>query len=96
LALILLGALLRLWMLGSKGLWYDEASTALMARAAPEQIIWFHWDAAFEHPPLWVLVMHLWSTAFGDGEAALRVPSALAGTLAVPMTWQVARIAWPG
>jgi 4-amino-4-deoxy-L-arabinose transferase-like glycosyltransferase len=81
-------------MLGSKGLWYDEASTALMARAAPGQIIQFHWNAAFEHPPLWVLLMHAWSKIFGQGETALRMPSALAGTLAVPLTWQVARTAW--
>jgi mannosyltransferase len=96
LALTLLGALLRLWMLGSKGLWYDEASTALMARAAPGQIIQFHWDAAFEHPPVWILLMHFWSKIFGQGEAALRLPSALAGALATPMAWQVARTAWPG
>jgi len=96
LALTMLGALLRLWMLGSKGLWYDEASTALMARALPEQIIQFHWNAAFEHPPLWILLINFWSKLFGQGEAALRVPSALAGALAVPLTWQVARAAWPG
>jgi 4-amino-4-deoxy-L-arabinose transferase-like glycosyltransferase len=96
LALTLLGALLRLWMLGSKGLWYDEASTALMARAAAGQIVQFHWDAAVEHPPLWVLFMHFWSKIFGQGEAALRLPSAFTGALAAPMAWQVARTAWPG
>jgi hypothetical protein len=67
-----------------------------MARAAPAQIIQFHWNAAFEHPPLWILGMHFWSKIFGQGEASLRIPSALMGMLAVPMTWQVARIAWPG
>jgi 4-amino-4-deoxy-L-arabinose transferase-like glycosyltransferase len=92
----MLGTLLRLWMLGSKGLWYDEASTALMARAVPGQIIQFHWNAAFEHPPLWILLIHFWSKLFGQGEATLRVPSALAGALVVPLTWQVARAAWPG
>jgi mannosyltransferase len=96
LALILVGAFLRLWMLGSKGLWYDEASTALMARAAPVQIIRFHWDAAFEHPPVWILLMHFWSRFFGQVEATLRAPSALAGVLVVPMTWQVAKTAWQG
>jgi mannosyltransferase len=96
LALTVFGALLRLWMIGSKGLWYDEASTALMARAAPEQIIQFHWNAAFEHPPFWILCMHFWSKIFGQGEASLRLPSALTGALVAPMTWLVARIAWPG
>jgi mannosyltransferase len=96
LALTMLGAFLRLWMVGSKGLWYDEAATALMARAVPGKIIQFHWNAAFEHPPLWVLLIHFWSKLFGQGEAALRVPSALAGALAVPMAWRVAGAAWPG
>jgi hypothetical protein len=96
LALTLFAALLRMWMLGSKGLWYDEASTALIARAAPGQIIRFHWDAAFEHPPLWILLMHFWSGVFGQAEAVLRAPSVFAGALAVPMTWQVAKTAWQG
>jgi len=95
LALTLFAALLRFWMIGSKGLWYDEASTALMARASPAQIIQFHWNAAFEHPPLWVLLVHFWSKVFGQGEAALRAPSTLTGILAVPMIWLVAKTAWP-
>jgi mannosyltransferase len=96
LVLTLLGLLLRVWMLGGKGLWYDEASTALMARAAPAEIVRFHWNAAFEHPPLWILLMHFWSRVFGQSEAALRAPSAFAGALAVPMSWKVARAAWQG
>jgi hypothetical protein len=40
-AITLVGLLLRLWGLGDKGLAYDEAATALMARAAPAEIIAF-------------------------------------------------------
>ncbi len=78
---------LRVWRLDAQGLAYDEAATALMARAAPGEIVRFHWAAGFEHPPLWQLLMHGWSLAVGQSEAALRLLPALAGTLCVPLIW---------
>lgn len=95
LALTLLGAALRLWQIGAKGLWYDEAATALMARASAGEIIQFHWRAAFEHPPLWVLLMAGWSRLFGQSEAALRLPSALAGIVLIPLLWRLCAALWP-
>ena len=82
---------LRLWALDSKGLSYDEAATALMARAGIADIVRFHWDAAFEHPPLWQITMHLWSALLGQSAAALRLPSAFASTLLIPLTWRLLR-----
>ncbi|HAJ36280.1 MAG TPA: hypothetical protein DCL15_11360, partial [Chloroflexi bacterium] len=84
-ALTLGGLALRLWGVGDKGLAYDEAATALMARATPAAIIDFHWRAAFEHPPLWQLTMAGWSALFGQSEAALRLLPALAGATAIPL-----------
>lgn len=95
LALILLGFLLRVATLDRLGLAYDEAASALMARATPAEIIAFHWDAAFEHPPVWVLLVHLWSAAAGQHEFALRWLPALAGVLLIPLTWRIARTLWP-
>jgi mannosyltransferase len=94
-ALTLAGLALRLWALGDKGLAYDEAATALMARAAPPEIVAFHWRAAFEHPPLWQLAMAGWSAIFGQSEAALRLLPALAGAAAIPLTWWWVRRLWP-
>ncbi len=93
--LVLLATWLRVWRLGDKGLWYDEAATALMSRASVGDIIQFHWHAPFEHPPLWALFMHMWSEIFGQSEVALRMPSALAGALAVPLLWKILELAWP-
>ncbi len=56
-ALTLAAFALRIWRLDAKGLGYDEAATAIMARAPIADIISFHWEAAFEHLPLWVLLM---------------------------------------
>jgi len=90
-ALILFAFLLRFWSLGGKAFSYDEAATALMARATPWEIILFHWQAAFEHPPVWQLLMHSWSLAAGQSEFALRFMPALAGVLHVPLVWWFAR-----
>jgi len=86
---------LRLWALGDKGLAYDEAATALMARAAAGEIIAFHWNAGFEHPPLWQLTMAAWSAIFGQSEAMLRLLPALMGALAVLLAWLWVRCMWP-
>ena len=93
-AIALVGLALRLWALGDKGLAYDEAATALMARASGPAIIQFHWSAAFEHPPLWQLTMRAWSALFGQSEAALRLLPALVGAAAVPLTWYWLRQLW--
>ena len=66
-----------------------------MARARPSEIVQFHWRSAFEHPPLWALLMHFWSTVVGESEAALRLPAAIAGTLLVPAVWSLVRYCWP-
>jgi uncharacterized membrane protein len=89
------GLALRLWSLGDKGLSYDEAATALMARAPATEIVQFHWNAAFEHPPLWQLAMRTWTAMFGQSEAMLRLLPALAGALAIPLTWYWLRLLWP-
>ncbi len=93
--IMLLGAALRLWRLGELGLSYDEAATALMARATPSEIIVFHWTAGFEHPPLWQLLVHGWSLVAGQNEFALRYLPALAGILVIPLSWQFARHLYP-
>ena len=91
LLLLLFAFALRLWLLDDQGLAYDEAATALMARATPSAIIDFHWRAAFEHPPFWQLIMHYWSLGFGQSEFALRLLSVLAGVVALPLVWQLVR-----
>lgn len=91
LVVILLAFLLRIWALDAKGLAYDEAATALMARATPAEIIRFHWGAAFEHPPFWQLFMHGWSLLAGQSEFALRFLAVLAGVVQIPLVWQLAR-----
>jgi hypothetical protein len=85
LLLILVAFALRIYALDAKGLAYDEAATALMAQATPQAIMAFHWQAAFEHPPLWQLLMYGWSQLVGQSEFALRFLPMLAGVIQVPL-----------
>ncbi len=90
-----LALLLRGWAIGSKALWYDEAATLAFARAPVPQIVAFHWQSAFEHPPVWAVLMHYWIALFGQSEASLRWPSALAGAAMPWATWLLGRNLWP-
>ncbi len=84
LALILLALILRLWRWDAQSLWLDEAMSWWWARLPFQETLARGLQIAGDpHPPLYYLALHLWSSAFGDGEGALRAFSILAGTLLV-------------
>ena len=74
---------MRLYEIGSKGLWLDEAFSIWMARQPVPQIL--SWLVRIDqHPPLYYLLLHQW-LRFGEGEAAVRALSALLSTLTIPV-----------
>ena len=89
-ALTALAALLRLVMLGSQALWYDEVWTldlahsplSLMLKRIP------NWETT---PPLYYLMAWASRHMFGSSQAVLRLPGAIAGILTVPAVWGAAR-----
>ena len=89
LGLTLLGAVLRLWELGSQSLWLDEVFTA---RVAPLDLagILSAIRMDLDTPPLHPFVVHAF-LALGDSEFVLRLPSAFASILCVPLVYVVAR-----
>ncbi|MFZ2358584.1 MAG: hypothetical protein WA040_04505, partial [Anaerolineae bacterium] len=87
LGLLTLAALaLRLWGLGSRALLPDEGSSLYYSQLPLATLLWSLCDP---HPPGYYLLLRA-VAALGQGEAWLRLPSALAGALAVPLTWAVA------
>jgi uncharacterized membrane protein len=81
LILVLAAALgIRLFHLGQRVVWFDEANSLLVARATPAQII----DAAHDdvHSALYNLVLHFWQSVFA-GETAARMLSVLAAVATV-------------
>lgn len=81
--LLLLGAGLRLFWLGHKSLWLDEAFSLWVARRPPGEL-WGWLIRIDQHPPLYYAALALWRLGAGDGEAALRLLSALTGIAAIP------------
>lgn len=81
-AILLLAAGAVLYRLPEREVWFDEAVTVTYARL-PWPVLWHaagQMDAFFT--PYYAL-MHLWTTAFGTSELAVRVPSLLGNLLAV-------------
>ncbi len=86
----LLGFATRLAFLPSQSLWYDEAFSLAVARA-DWPVFWAALLSDGVHPPGYYLLLRASLTLFGNSEFALRFPSALAGTLAIPLIYQLGR-----
>ncbi|HEX3433629.1 MAG TPA: glycosyltransferase family 39 protein [Solirubrobacteraceae bacterium] len=90
-ALIVLAAALRLATLDLQSFWYDEAFTPVHVLhdglGATLRAVVHHENT----PPLWYLLAWVDARLFGDGALALRLPSALAGVLSVPVVWAIAQ-----
>jgi 4-amino-4-deoxy-L-arabinose transferase-like glycosyltransferase len=87
-SLVVLGLALRLAV--PRGIWLDEAISIHQARLSLHGLIENLYNGD-RQPPLYHLV--LWATirAFGHGELAVRLPSLIAGTLIIPVLYELAR-----
>lgn len=80
---------LRVAGLTAQSLWRDEVDTLLFAtRPLAEALAMFRQPG--QNGPLFFLVLRPWLTTAGASEFALRFPSALAGTLAIPAVYVLA------
>ena len=79
------GAVLRLWQIGDKGLWIDEAFSVWIGwQAIPDALAWL--VRIDQHPPLYYLLLHMWMR-LGDDAATVRALSALVSTLNIPVMY---------
>ena len=86
---ITLGALaLRLAV--PRGVWLDEAISIHQAHLSFHDLF-ENLQYGDRHPPLHHVVLWLTVKAFGDGEMAVRIPSIVAGTLAIPALYLLGR-----
>ena len=90
-AILLVGALLRLTGLGVHSLWYDEGCTVYLA-TAKDTLEALRMD---RHPPLAFLLFRGWIALFGEDDRTMRLLSALASTGALALFVPLAR-AWAG
>ena len=86
--MISVGAVLRLYGLGDESLWNDELSS--WARSQAETLAAVAGRAAGDvHPPGYTFLLYFTQRYVGESEAALRLPSALAGIAAI---WALAAL----
>jgi mannosyltransferase len=90
-ALLLLAAGLRLSTLDLQSFWYDEAFTPVRVLHAGLGATLHSVVHTENSPPLWYLLAWVDVRLFGDGELALRLPSALAGIATVGVAWAIGR-----
>src|SRR5215208_1530084 len=83
-AISLVGIALRLYDLGAESIWWDEAyAIEVMAQPGPLDII--RLSSGDNNPPLYYLLLHWWMLIAGSSEVAVRLPSAIFGSLSVPV-----------
>ena len=86
--LVLAGLALRLAV--SRGIWLDEAISIHQARLSLHGLFQnlYYGD---RQPPLYDLALWLTIRVFGHGEFAVRLPSLIAGTLVIPVLYELGR-----
>lgn len=90
--LILAGGALRFWHLDLRSLWFDETQGLFRAAHAGIAQVWA--APPLVEPPLYYWLLHGW-LAMGRSDASVRALSALLGTVALALAWQVYRRVLP-
>jgi 4-amino-4-deoxy-L-arabinose transferase-like glycosyltransferase len=91
LALVVFGLYLR--TLDKQSLWFDEGlSVAFAGRSLPQLMRTLIYEDL--HPPLYYLLLHFWMLLAGNSAWAVRLPSAVAAALLVPLAFAVVREVW--
>jgi uncharacterized membrane protein len=74
----------------TRGIWLDEAISIHQARLSLHGLFENLYNGD-RQPPLYHLTLWLTIRAFGDGEFAVRLPSLIAGTLVIPVLYELGR-----
>ena len=88
---LLLASFLSLWRLGAADLWVDEAISYWIARKPLLELLTYSLSRAWEHPPVYYVLLRLWMGLLGDSEFALRAFSWFGMVLAVTAIATLAR-----
>lgn len=92
-AVVALGAVLRLVGLGASALWYDEAFSLSMARLPLLDMVR---AAALDfNPPLWEMIAWVSTRLFGANEIGLRLPAAIASIAALVVAGRWVKVIAP-
>lgn len=86
-SVLVLGAGLRLYGLNIQSAWADEIATLVITDSALTFGQFWQLVIADVHPPLYYLLLRLWSAAFGQSDLAARLPSAIFAILTIAVAF---------
>ena len=84
-AIVALASALRCWRLDDRALWFDEAFSWRLTRFDWGEML--HRAALDNNPPLYYLLLKLWTACFGESAAGMRGLSVLCGAAASVATY---------
>ncbi len=86
----LIGGWLRVFLLGSKGLWLDETFSMWLANHSVVDMV--QWIVKIDqHPPLYYFLLHYWIALNGDTPYYVRMLSALFGAATIPIIYLIGK-----
>jgi mannosyltransferase len=90
LIITVIGGLLRVFLLGIKGMWLDETFSVWLASHGIADIL--HWIVRIDqHPPLYYLLLHYWIALNGETPYYDRLLSVLFGTGTIPIIYLIGK-----
>jgi uncharacterized membrane protein len=90
LVIVLVGLVFRVYGLDSKSIWVDEMYSIKVSQYSLSGII--EETSQDVHPPLYYILLHFMVKWFGHTEFAVRLLSAIVGSLSILMAFQVGKI----
>lgn len=90
-AITLLGAFLRFYHLGSQSLWLDELASWNLSHNVSVGHYLLHVARYETNPPGYQILLIFVERYLGDSESVLRLPSAMAGIVAIPVLFALGR-----
>lgn len=88
--LLLIAFLIRLLFL-NQSLWMDEAISGVVVKNYDLSYIWNNFPLGDTHPPLYYILLKIWTSFFGFSDVALRMPSVIFGSLLVLVVFLISR-----
>jgi hypothetical protein len=86
----LVGGVLRVMLLDTKGMWLDETFSVWVANQSVVDML--QWIIKIDHhPPLYYLLLHTWIAFIGDTPYTVRLLSALIGAGTIPVIYLIGK-----
>jgi mannosyltransferase len=86
----MIGFILRVLLLGNKGMWLDETFSVWVANHSVLDML--QWIVKIDqHPPLYYLLLHYWIALNGDTPSNVRMLSALFGAGTIPIIYLIGK-----